>query len=1069
MEIFDNVSKFLADDLKKTIKPGASLAIAADHFSIFAFAALKKELSSISRLRFLFTAQAFIGGEAQKEWREFYIPRLKREHSICGCDFEIKLRNQLTQKAIARECAAWIRKKAEFHSNSTAESMCGFFHIQNKESEVAYLPVNGFTTGDLGLLRGNSAYTLTTRLEGENSVRILDTFNAIWNDRAKVRDVTAAVLANLENIYRENAPALLYILTLHSLFGDLVAESGDTLPNEATGFKNTVVWNKLYDFQRDAVLGIIDKLEKYNGCILADSVGLGKTFTALAVIKYYENRNRSVLVLSPKKIAGNWLTYKANYRNNPLLEDRLRYDVLYHTDLCRPAGTTNGLDLAKLIWNNYDLVVIDESHNFRNGGQILQNGQKENRYLRLLNQVIRTGVKTKVLMLSATPVNNSFLDLRNQLALAYEGAERPWNERLKIKRSISDVFRNAQKAFNAWYRQSLERKTINSLLSRLDMDFFELLDSVTIARSRKHIENYYNMDELGKFPVRLPPVTLRPPLTDLPGINHARISALLDLLNLEVYSPSLYIFPSCANKYAAKNINLSQAGREQGLKRLMAINLLKRLESSVHSFRLTQGRIRALLTSAIEIVDAYEQNQKRPQLRIIQEEADLDYDDQNIDLLAHGRSLNVDLADIDYETWRRQLKADLAIMLELEELVAQVDASRDAKLQALINLIGKKLKNPVNKGNRKILIFTAFADTAEYLYEQISTYGLQKHHLHTGLITGSGPGRTTLPNIKADMNNILENFAPRAKEREIREDNRDIDILIATDCLSEGQNLQDCDCVINYDIHWNPVRIIQRFGRIDRIGSQNAKIQLVNFWPDLTLDEYINLKGRVEARMKATVLASTGDDDLLDAEEKGDLAYRKRQLEQLQESVPDIEDIAGGFSILDLGLNEFRLDLLNGIKRLGDMEAVPHGLCAVVKSEPDAPPGVIFVLRNLNEGMNVDRKNRLHPYYLIYMDMQGNPVFSHLEPQKILQIMRQLCRNKFEPDLKLCEEVNKETKDGRDMRIFSHLLDCAVAAMIGAKEESDVESLFHAGGTSALRNPIRGLDEFELICFLIVR
>lgn len=1069
MEIFDNINKLLVNDLKKTISSGARLSVAASCFSIFAFEALKKELSSIRELRFIFTSPTFIAEKMQKEWREFYIPRLNRERSLYGSDFEIKLRNELIQKSIARECADWIREKVKFRSNITNENMVGFFNIQSDDEQISYMPITGFTTSDIGLERGKNIYTIMTRLDGPASAQFINVFNAVWNDKAKVQDVTNEVLDIVENVYRENAPELIYFLTIYSIFKDFVSDYSDNLPNEATGFKNSAIWGKLYDFQKDAALGVINKLEKFNGCILADSVGLGKTFTALAIIKYYENRNKTVLVLCPKKIAGNWMTYKANYRNNPVAADRLRYDVLYHTDLSRNNGATNGLDLERLNWGNYDLVVIDESHNFRNGGQVIQNGQKENRYLRLLNQVIRTGVKTKVLMLSATPVNNRFQDLRNQLALAYEGDENQWNKKLNVKRGIADIFKNAQKSFNVWYKQPLENRTINSLLSMLDMDFFEVLDSVTIARSRKHIEKYYDMRALGKFPERLAPISLRPPLTDLPEINYSKIFSSLNLLNLEVYSPSLYIFPSRLHKYASQNGNLTQAGREEGIRRLMAINLLKRLESSVHSFRLTLTRIRNLLNSAIQAVNAYEQNHSAASFSFGQDAADFDFDDQNIDFLAQGHKLNVNLADIDYKTWRGQMEADFAVLRDLETLANQIRPERDAKLQSIIRMIDGKLENPINEGNKKILIFTAFADTAEYLYERLGSYILQKHGLHSALITGSGAGKTNIPKFKNDMNNILMNFAPLAKERENAGNRNDIDILIATDCLSEGQNLQDCDCVINYDIHWNPVRIIQRFGRIDRIGSPNEKIQLVNFWPDITLDEYINLKGRVESRMKATVLTSTGDDDLLDAGEKGDLAYRKRQLEQLQESVLDIEDISGGLSIMDLGLNEFRQDLVKGMKRMGDMDIVPHGISAVVGSTPEAPPGAIFVLRNLNEGINAYGRNRLHPYYLVYMDMEGNPVINHLEPQKLLQTIRLLCRDKTEPDMQLCKEVNQETKNGRDMRIWSRLLGDAITAMIGAKEENDVESLFHSGGTSALCNPIRGLDEFELLCFLIVR
>lgn len=1071
MEIFDNITKSLINDLKKNIASSSSVSIVANCFSIYAYEALKKELASIKELRFIFASPAFVAEKEPEERREFYIPRLNRERSLYGEKYEIKLRNELTQKAIARECADWIRKKAKFRSNITRENMGGFFHIISDTSEYAYMPIDGFATADLGLAKGDKAYNMIARLESPDARRFRDVFDTIWNDKGRLRDVTAEVLNSVENVYRENSPELIYFIAIYSIFKEFLTDSEEVFPSEAAGFKNSAIWNKLYDFQKDAAIGVINKLERYNGCVLADSVGLGKTFTALAIIKYYEDRNKSVLVLCPKKLSENWITYKANYKNNPVAADRFRYDALYHTDLSRERGVSNGIDLERLNWSAYDLVVIDESHNFRNGGQTAQSGQKENRYLKLLNKVIRAGAKTKVLMLSATPVNNRFKDLRNQLSLACEGYESRWAGKLKIRRAVSEIFKDAQRAFNRW--RKLPKRALDSLLSMLDMDFFELLDSVTIARSRKHIEKYYDMAALGGFPKRLPPIAIRPKLSALPDIDYALIFQKLSSLNLEVYSPSLYIFPSKLAKYENGHGNLTRSGREEGVRRLMAINLLKRLESSVNSFSLTVRRIKNLIETAIEAANAYEKNieDSRLNLDIDQDSDDFDLDDQNLDFLARGEKLAVNLADIDYRSWRDQMLADLSVLDELDGLISQIRPEKDEKLQSLLRLIDQKQAKPINGQNKKILVFTAFADTAEYLFNQASYYAREKYGLHTALVTGTGPGKTTLPGFRPSLNDILINFAPIAKERDqIRsESGADIDILIATDCLSEGQNLQDCDYVVNYDIHWNPVRIIQRFGRIDRIGSPNEKIQLVNFWPDMALDDYINLKDRVESRMKASVLASAGDGDPLDAEDRADLEYRKRQLEQLQDSVLDMEDIAGGLSITDLGLNEFRRDALEIKRKFGDIETIPLGLSAVAKASDDWPPGVIFVLRNINEDANRISRNRLSPFYLVYTDMEGEPFVSYLQPQKILRAMRSLCLGRDRPDARLLEELNRETRDGKDMRRYSRLLGDAIEAIIGAKEDSDVESLFRPGGTSALANPIRGLDEFELICFLIIR
>lgn len=869
---------------------------------------------------------------------------------------------------------------------------------------------------------------------------------------------------------------MIYFITLYNVFSEFLEDvSEDVLPNEATGFKNSKIWNMLYDFQEDAALAIINKLEKYNGCILADSVGLGKTFTALAVIKYYENRNKSVLVLCPKKLAENWNTYKDNYVNNPIAADRLRYDVLFHTDLSRDHGTSNGLDLDRLSWGNYDLVVIDESHNFRNGGELSGEDQKENRYLKLLNKVVRAGVKTKVLMLSATPVNNRFNDLKNQLVLAYEGTPELIDEKLNTSKSIDEIFRQAQTAFNAWSKLPAEERTTDNLLRRLDFDFFEVLDSVTIARSRKHIEKYYNTEKIGKFPERRKPISLRPSLTDLPSaINYNEIYEQLSQLQLEIYTPSAYIFPSKMQKYIDlthhKGNNLTQSGREEGIRRLMSVNLLKRLESSVPSFRLTLERIRNLI---METIDGITQYEKYGESNIDMYEADsddFDMEDQNTDYLTVGHKVKIDLADMDYKSWKDVLQKDADTLELLILMIADITPEHDTKLQELYKLISQKIENPINPGNKKVLIFTAFSDTAEYLYDNVSRYVMEKYGLNTGMISGTVDGKTTLKNFKATFNNILTCFSPVSKDRDVLMpgSKKDIDILIATDCISEGQNLQDCDYCVNYDIHWNPVRIIQRFGRIDRIGSRNKQIQLVNFWPDLTLDEYINLKVRVETRMKISVLTSTGDDNPISPEEKGDLEYRREQLKKLQTEVVDLEDMSGGISIMDLGLNEFRLDLLEYIKMHPDLDHMPFGLHSVVKKTEDLPEGVLFVLKNRNNGVNIDSLNRIHPFYMVYISLEGEIVCDYLNPKKLLDDMRLLCRGKAEPIVGVYDRFNKETDDGRNMSEMSALLSDAINSIIDTKEESDIDSLFKSGGTSALLSEVKGIDDFELVTFLVV-
>lgn len=1076
VKIFNNVTEIVRDDMASTIGKGSKVSIAAACFSMYAYKELRKQLEQVDECRFIFTSPTFVTEQSEKQKREFYIPRLNRESSLYGTEFEIKLRNEMTQKAIAKECADWIRRKTTFKSNTTNEIMGGFMTVTGPTSNVAYMPISGFTTVDIGCDRGNNSYNMTNRFEAPFSAQYIQLFESLWNDKKKLQDVTDVVIENITTAYNENSPEFIYYMTLYYVFSEFLDDiSEDELPNEATGFKQSKIWNMLYDFQRDAVLAIINKLERYNGCILADSVGLGKTYTALAVVKYYESRNKSVLVLCSKKLSENWNTYKDNYVNNPIAADRLNYDVLFHTDLSRSHGISNGLDLDRLNWGNYDLVVIDESHNFRNGAGTHAN-TVENRYVKLMDKVIRTGVKTKVLMLSATPVNNKFIDLKNQLAIAYEGDSKLINDKLDTSKTVDEIFRQAQKAFNAWSKLDARDKTTDALLKTLDFDFFELLDSVTIARSRKHIEKYYNTAEIGKFPERKKPISLRPQLTDLDSaINYNQIYGLLMMLSLCIYTPSNYIFPSKMKKYIDithnKADNLTQSGREQGIRRLMSINLLKRLESSVNSFQLTLKRIESLIDETIKSIDRFEKYGHSEIDMYEASDSEWDIDDNNTDYFTVGKKVKIDLTDMDYKTWRAELEKDAKTLELLTLMVADITPEHDTKLQELLKLVSDKIENPINPGNKKVLIFSAFSDTAEYLYEHVSTYVKKKYGLNTAVITGSIDGKTTIRGFKASLNNVLTCFSPISKGKDLLmpESDADIDILIATDCISEGQNLQDCDYLVNYDIHWNPVRIIQRFGRIDRIGSKNQYIQLVNFWPDMDLDEYINLKSRVETRMKISIMTSTGDDDLINPEEKGDLEYRKQQLKRLQEEVVDIEDMSSGISIMDLGLNEFRLDLLEYVKTHPDLEKKPKGLHAVVPATEDLPEGVIFVLRNINNSVNIDNQNRIHPFYMVYIGIDGEVICDYLNPKKMLDDIRLLCRGKNEPIKYLCQQFNEETDDGRDMVEMSELLSEAIESIINSKEESDIDSLFSAGGTSALMSSVSGLDDFELICFLVIK
>ena len=1075
MKLIDNIRCTLQDDLKEQLRSGSRLSIAASCFSIYAFQELKEALKDIKELRFIFTSPTFTTEKTPKQQREFYIPRLNRERTVYGSEFEVKLRNELTQKAIARECADWIREKACFKSNRTNEQMMGFINLD----DISYSPINGFTTVDLGCERGNNAYTMIQKAETPFSKAYIDLFNQIWNDSGRLQVVTEEVIDSISNAYKENAPEFLYFVALYNIFNEFLEDiSEDELPKEATGFKNSAIWNKLYNFQRDAALAVINKLEKYNGCILADSVGLGKTFTALSVIKYFESRNRTVLVLCPKKLFENWNTYRQNYVNNPLAKDRLNYDILYHTDLSRDYGRSNDLDLERVNWGNYDLVVIDESHNFRNGGKVStdENGEnpRENRYLRLMNKVIRSGVKTKVLMLSATPVNNRFNDLKNQLQLAYEGESEAFDKLLPTNRGIDDIFRQAQGSYNIWADLPPEERTTERLLRMLDFDFFRLLDAVTIARSRKHIQQYYDTADIGTFPERLKPISRNPHLTDLDtAINYNEIFEQLQMLHLAIYAPSAFILPSQLWKYKEEESTtghrLSIEEREQGIQRLMNMQLLKRLESSVNSFRLTLTRIRDYMQETLDAIARFQNGERRVSVDDY-ESVDGDEDEQDFTI---GKKKNrILLEDMDYISWQKEIKDDLEIIRLLLLMLQNITPEHDSKLQQLITDLKDKFAHPVNGNNKKVLVFTAFSDTAEYLYNCLADPIKKEYGLNVALVTGDVEARSTLKlKEKLDFNKVLTLFSPISKEREavyphLKEE---IDVLIATDCISEGQNLQDCDYLLNYDIHWNPVRIIQRFGRIDRIGSKNAQIQLVNYWPDMTLDEYINLKGRVESRMKVTVMTATGDDNILSPEEKDDLEYRKQQLERLKEDVVDLEEMNTGVSIMDLGLNEFRLDLLEYINSNHDVEHTPFGLHAVVHATDQAPVGTVFVLKNRTAGVNIDHKNQLHPFYMVYIKDDGEVLVDHLHPKDLLDKMRLLCKPMTKPDVKLCSAFNKETRDGLRMSKYSELLGKAIESIVTKKEESDIDSFLDGYVGELFEERITGLDDFELICFLVIK
>ena len=1073
MEI-DNRERLLGEELRPYLTKGAKVHMAAATFSMFAYQSLKEELEQIEELKFIFTNPTFTNDEVKKEFREYSIPKKKREHSIFGATYELKLMNELTQKALARECADWVRRKVRFKSiQVNDEEIDNGLRIEGPQGTVALDKLKHFDRKELGY--ESSLFKSTRNLYQEpQSLSYLRDFEDYWQADEYFRDVTQEVLDSLQVAHKEHSPEFLYYVMLYNIFSEFLEDvNEDYLPNEHIKYRETKIWNLLYDFQKDAVKSIIAKLEKYNGCILADSVGLGKTFTALAVMTYYAYRNKNILVLCPKKLENNWNMYRKNYKNNPIYDRTLQYDVLYHTDLSRERGRSNDIDLAQIRWEAYDLIVIDESHNFRNGGSSENEiaAGKTNRYTRLMEKVIKEGVPTKVLMLSATPVNNRFNDLKNQIALAYEGDSRKINQKLDTKSSIDDIFRMAQTAYNQWSELPAEERTTQELLNRLDFDFFKVLDSVTIARSRKHIRQFYDSKSIGDFPTRLKPKNYFSDLTVAGTISFEQIYQLLDQLQLTVYQPSLHIYPSKRAKYEKSEGGLTQLGRESGLKKLMMMNLLKRLESSVAAFRYTLIEVvKAYVEQTLDAISRFEGAGFDTTVEGVDlSQVDFDIEDSNVDFLT-GKKQKIHLADMDYETWRSELEADQAVLVELEALIQQIQPNQDQKLQDLKELIDQKMRQPINPGNQKLLIFSAFATTTDYLYDQLNRYILDKYGLHTARISGSSGIATTLDTKERELNAILTYFSPKSKGRDqlFPDDQREIDVLIATDVISEGQNLQDADMMVNYDIHWNPVRIVQRFGRVDRIGSQNKYIQLVNFWPALELDRYIDLKARVESRMKITNLTSTADDNLLSDEEIAENNYRKKQLERLQEESVDLEDMSEGISIMDLGLEDYRMDLLSYLAQHPELATMPKGLQAVVGSADEHPRGAIFLLKNTADNTNLYQKNRLHPYYLVYMDDQGRSVYPVSETKQLLEHLRLLTKGKNQPDPELVAQYQRATHDGVQMSHYSQLLQASLESLVTSEEESFVESLFSSSGVDFMDRGIEGQDDFELVAFFTV-
>lgn len=1079
----------VADFLTDKMASGSQLSVVSAYFTIYAYDALSSQLDQIDHLNFLFGEPCFIASldPDKTDKKAFKIE-----------DEGLALANRLQQKEIARRCAEWLRNKVDIRSVRQANLLHGkLYHIDDGRREHALMGSSNFTRRGLGVSdTANIELNLIVDSDRDRA-DLKQWFDDIWNDTKLVADVKLEVLSYLEKLYVDHAPEFVYFKTLYHVFERFLSgQDADAALFDQTAIIDTEIWKALFDFQKDGVKGAIHKINQHNGCILADSVGLGKTYSALAVIKYHELRNHRVLVLCPKKLRDNWTVYLAqnNSELNPFLKDRFAYTVLSHTDLSRDSGCVDGVDLGALNWGNYDLIVIDESHNFRNNtkGRHDEDGNliRKSRYERLMDDIIKTGVKTKVMLLSATPVNNDLKDLRNQIYFVTEGRDAAFAQSFGIQ-SIKDTLTVAQKTFMEWAKRTGDRDA-RDLMERLSAGFFTLLDELTIARSRKHIQKYYqaSLAQIGQFPTRLTPESVVSEI-DLKGrfLSYDKLNDEIDNYQLSIFKPSKYVLPEFKAEYEDHRVqNFSQENREKFLIGMMKVNFLKRLESSVRSFAITMERTVTKIEDLEQRLKQFQQHQATA-AQYVQPDMLVEPIEEDEDLaraFQAGTKLKYRMEHMDVAAWLSDLATDKQQLSLLADAAQAVDASRDAKLAELKRLIENKVRHPsinrLGEDNRKVIVFCAFADTAAYLYEELESWARRQLGVHIALVSGGArPNRSTFG--EAQFTHILTNFAPRAKQRAKMKSmpkDGEIDILIATDCISEGQNLQDCDYLINYDIHWNPVRIIQRFGRIDRIGSPNAAIQLVNFWPTPDLNKYINLKNRVEARMALVDIAATAEDNILQSEDledliKQDLRYRDKQLLRLKDEVLDLEDFNESVALGEFTLDDFRMELAAYIDaNRNKLDEAPSGLYAVVPPPAERQTikqGIIYCLKQRVGATGNETVNPLHPYFLIYIRDDGEVRYNFTAPKQVLEVFRAVCQGQTEPHTRLCELFDEETCHGQDMSRFSGLLDKAVAAIAAQFGRKNAGNLFtgRGGKLADATKQVKHASDFDLITWLVIK
>ena len=1076
--ILDNRARKVVDYLRPHLSAAEVFRLVSAYFTIYGYEALQSELRGVEDVRFLFGDPASVGE---------LDPGAKAQKAFDLTEEGLSPQYTLQQKYLARQCAAWVRGKGvKIRSIGQSNFLHGKMYLtQAADIGTAVVGSSNFTRSGLGC--GTSA-NVEINLATHNAAicaELQQWFDDLWADEALTKDVKKEVLAALARIGRDYAPELIYYKTLYELFReDIEARKAGESHLKDTHLYDTAIWNALYNFQKDGAKSAIARLLRHNGCILADAVGLGKTYTALAVIKFFELRNERVLVLCPKKLRENWALYPAYIAQtgNPFLEDRFGYTLLSHTDLSRRSGQAGTVDLAHFNWRNFDLVVIDESHNFRNdskpradkGGEI-----RHSRYSRLLEEVIKAGTQTKVLMLSATPVNTSLIDLRNQIYLMTEKREDMFRESLGIGH-IGTLLRQAQKEFKAWETKAEKsgKKDKATLLETLGADFFLLLSGVSIARSRRQIKRFYaeEMDRIGQFPTRQQPKN-RYPLTDLEDeLSYKKLSEQIEQFALSIYRPSSYVTSAEAKKRLAdekKQLRFNQADREHFLIGMIRVNFLKRLESSAHSLTETLGRTIGKIRDLLAKIDRYEQN------LLSDAQADIlpDDDDDDEEFLINRARTPYHLRELDLSRWKKDLLKDEKTLEAVYKQVGIIEPERDGKLQAIKEYIRDKAQHPTTdkdgRTNRKVLVFTTFKDTAEYLYENLADLA-NELGLNMAMVSGNATRTTSGAN---HFNVILTHFAPRAHGRPPSSD--ETDLLIATDCISEGQNLQDCDTVLNYDIHWNPVRIIQRFGRIDRIGSRNPSVRMINFWPTEDMEVYLRLQSRVQARMALADATASGDDDPLNDDSSEpiqmELNFRDEQLKKMREEVLDLDELSDGVVMSDFTLDYFFVQLLRYLeKNKAELEAMPYGAYAVTDEAGDTGrPGAIFFLRQRRAGTDKREKRAspIHPYYAVYIRDNGDIRYGCANARQVLELFEAAALGKTEPLRNLCDQFDRETQNGQDMARYDQLLNAVMAHIGGANKATQIRQL-GLGGPRDFRLPTKSVKpshvDFELITWLII-